>query len=126
MSKTSHSMQGQTVFMTGFTAGLGRAGAADLVSRGAHVVGLCRNGEKGEAVAREIRTLASEGVIDVMIPRLLSSVDRSIWLHLRGFAAFEMSPGHHELVEMVGEALQAIDALIAAVDELRQGDSSND
>lgn len=75
MSKTSHSMQGQTVFMTGFTAGLGRAAAAELVARGAHVVGLCRNAEKGEAVAREIRTLAREGVIEVMVGDLGSQAD---------------------------------------------------
>ena len=68
-------MQGQTVFMTGFTAGLGRAAAADLVSRGAHVVGLCRNGEKGEAVAREVQGSAPEGRIDVMVGDLGSQAD---------------------------------------------------
>ena len=81
-------MQGQTVFMTGFTAGLGRAAAVDLVSRGAHVVGLCRNGEKGDAVAREIRSVTSEGVIEIMVGDLGNQAD------IRRVAGEFLSTGH--------------------------------
>ncbi|MEE3328439.1 MAG: SDR family oxidoreductase [Myxococcota bacterium] len=75
MTGTSQSMQGRTVLMTGFTAGLGRAAVADLVGRGAHVVGLCRNGEKGEAVAREIRTDAGTGTLEILVGDLASLGD---------------------------------------------------
>lgn len=59
--------------MTGFTAGLGRAAVHDLVSQGALVVGLCRDGGKGEAVAREVHS--ESGSLEVLVGDLASLAD---------------------------------------------------
>lgn len=75
MAETSQDMQGRTVFMTGMTAGLGRAAVVDLVARGAHVVGFCRDGAKGEALIQEIGTHAGAGSLEILVGDLASLED---------------------------------------------------
>lgn len=52
---SKNKMDGKTVIITGANTGLGRATAMELAKRGARLVLGCRNGIKGEAVARLIR-----------------------------------------------------------------------
>ena len=68
-------MRGRTVLLTGFTAGLGRAAALELASTGADLVGVCRNREKGEAVARDIRVRVEGASVEVLVADLGSQVD---------------------------------------------------
>lgn len=68
-------MEGRTVLMTGFTAGLGRAAVRDLVSQGAFVVGLCRDAQKGEAVRREVQAESGAGNLEILVGDLASLAD---------------------------------------------------
>ena len=61
--------------MTGLTAGLGRAAVADLVSRGAQVVGFCRDREKGEALVREVEGRDGSGSLEILTGDLASQAD---------------------------------------------------
>lgn len=54
-SLTSRRIDGQVAVVTGATAGLGRAAAEDLVSRGATVVLACRNVRAANEVIKEIK-----------------------------------------------------------------------
>ena len=47
--------EGKIILVTGANSGIGKATAAALAEKGAEVVMLCRNREKGEAAAEEIR-----------------------------------------------------------------------
>ncbi|TXS95650.1 SDR family oxidoreductase [Parahaliea maris] len=68
-------MEGKRVAITGPTAGIGRATALELAVRGAHLRLLCRNREKGEALAAEIAALgAPEAVVIEMDMASLASV----------------------------------------------------
>jgi hypothetical protein len=77
----------------------------------------------GETVPEEA---TPEDLINLVIPKVLEPIDRSIWLHLKGFANFETRPGYHELVALVGEALQTFDSLTTVIDTYNQDDSSKD
>lgn len=68
-------MQGRTVLLTGFTAGLGRAAALELVAMGANLVGVCRDRAKGEQVAAEIRTRYRDAGVEILVADLGSQVD---------------------------------------------------
>lgn len=68
-------MRGRTVLLTGFTAGLGRAAALELSSMGADLVGICRNPEKGEAVAEDIRRRVQDASVEVLVADLGSQSD---------------------------------------------------
>ncbi|KFM62392.1 Retinol dehydrogenase 12, partial [Stegodyphus mimosarum] len=50
------SMEGKTVVITGASSGIGKATAFDLAKRGARVLLACRNRDKTEKVAEEIRS----------------------------------------------------------------------
>ena len=75
MSASPTSMHGRTVLLTGFTAGLGRAAALELASMGADLVGVCRNREKGEAVARDIRAQVDGASVEVLTADLGCQAD---------------------------------------------------
>ena len=55
MSATTPAMQGRVCLVTGANSGIGNVTALELARRGAHVVMVCRDRERGEAAQREIR-----------------------------------------------------------------------
>ena len=63
-------MSGKTVLVTGFTSGVGKAAAQDLAKRGAELVLLCRNAEKGRAVIDGIRQQSAGARIDMLVADL--------------------------------------------------------
>ncbi len=65
-------MRMKTCIVTGATSGIGKVTALELAKRGATVVLICRNREKGESVAREIEILTRNGATDLLIADLSS------------------------------------------------------
>src|SRR5918993_1162980 len=60
--------------VTGISAGIGRAAAVELARRGAHVVGVVRDAERGRAAVQEIRDRAPAAEVDLLVADL-SSLD---------------------------------------------------
>lgn len=60
MSKANHHVS----LITGGNSGIGRAAAAQLASRGSHVVIACRSAERGERAVRELRRETGSDVVD--------------------------------------------------------------
>merc|ERR1711874_41234 len=56
-------LEGKTVVITGANTGIGKATAMDMSRRGAKVVILCRDMEKAEAAAAEVRDVTKGEVI---------------------------------------------------------------
>jgi NAD(P)-dependent dehydrogenase (short-subunit alcohol dehydrogenase family) len=54
-------MQGKTVLITGANQGIGKAAAIALAAKGAHVVMVARNAEKGRAALAEVQAAGSGG-----------------------------------------------------------------
>lgn len=48
-------LNGQLIFMTGATSGLGKVAAAELAAKGAHLIVACRNMEKGQALQQYVK-----------------------------------------------------------------------
>lgn len=61
MSENNGSLEGKTCLVSGATSGIGRAIAMDLADRGAHVVLVGRNRQRGEATLAEISEKRGEG-----------------------------------------------------------------
>merc|ERR1712002_525683 len=86
-------LDGKTVVITGANTGIGKVTAMDLSKRGAKVVILCRDTEKGETAAAEIRD-ATKG--EVIVHKL----------DLADLASVR------ECAEQLGNSLEKIDILI--------------
>lgn len=86
-------LDGKTVVITGANTGIGKVTALDLSKRGAKVVMLCRNVEKAEEAAEEIRK-STEG--EVVVHKL----------DLASLASVR------ECAEQLGNSLEKIDILI--------------
>jgi NAD(P)-dependent dehydrogenase (short-subunit alcohol dehydrogenase family) len=65
-----NSMQGKICLVTGSTSGMGKVTARELASRGATVVLVGRNREKGEATQAEIRRETGNENVDLLIADL--------------------------------------------------------
>jgi hypothetical protein len=59
-----------------------------------------------------------EAAVDVVVSKLLSDKDVSVWHRMRKFAGFEEVLEHDDLVVLYGDALSAFSALVDAVDKL--------
>jgi NAD(P)-dependent dehydrogenase (short-subunit alcohol dehydrogenase family) len=68
----ANDMDKKTCIVTGATSGIGKATALDLARRGATVVLICRNRQKGEATVREIQEITQRTSIDLLIADLSS------------------------------------------------------
>jgi NAD(P)-dependent dehydrogenase (short-subunit alcohol dehydrogenase family) len=75
---SENSMQGKICLVTGSTSGMGKVTARELASRGATVVLVGRNREKGEATQAEIRRETGNEHVDLLVAdlRLLQEVRR--------------------------------------------------
>ena len=86
-------LDGKTVVITGANTGIGKETALDLSRRGAKIVMLCRNVEKGETAADEVRN-SSKG--DVVVQKMDLASLKSV----------------RECCEQLGKSLNKIDILI--------------
>jgi NAD(P)-dependent dehydrogenase (short-subunit alcohol dehydrogenase family) len=66
------SMQGKTVLITGASAGIGKATAAELAARGAQLVLACRDPDKAAAARAEILARTPSSRVDVVALELSS------------------------------------------------------
>lgn len=65
-------MSSKTCIVTGANTEIGKATAFELVKRGATVILICRNQQKGEGAVREMQASAQRGTIDLLIADLSS------------------------------------------------------
>ncbi|MFN8376784.1 MAG: SDR family oxidoreductase [Anaerolineae bacterium] len=65
-------MQGKICLVTGANAGLGKATSIGLARRGARVVMVCRNRERGEAARSEIIAASGSQTVDLLLADLSS------------------------------------------------------
>ncbi len=72
MNPTNPSMQGKVCLVTGATSGIGKALALRLAERGATVVLVARNRQKGEAVRAELQQRTGNPAIDLVLADLSS------------------------------------------------------
>jgi retinol dehydrogenase-12 len=95
-------MKGKTCLVTGATAGIGKAAATELTSRGADVVIACRSREKGERVAAEIERATGRRPIEILTADF-ASLDQ-----VRGLANAYLRSGRplHVLVNNAGVVMQ--------------------
>ena len=89
-------MQGKTVLVTGANQGIGKATAIALAAKGAHVVLVARNAEKGRAALAEVQAAGSGGA--ELIVADLSSQEQ-----VRRAAA-ELKTNHRKLDVLVNNA----------------------
>jgi retinol dehydrogenase 12 len=89
-------LAGKTCVVTGPTRGIGRPAALTLGELGARVLLLCRNREKGEAVARELAARGAEGIVVPVDLASLRSVEEA------ASRVLELSPRLDVLVNNAG------------------------
>lgn len=89
-------MKGKTVIVTGANAGIGKATASELASKGAKVTMVCRDRTRGEEALRDVRS-KSGGDVDLMLCDF-ASLDS-----IRSFAA-AFKASHDRLDVLVNNA----------------------
>jgi NAD(P)-dependent dehydrogenase (short-subunit alcohol dehydrogenase family) len=72
MTEANVDMSGKICLVTGANSGIGKATALGLAQRGATVVMLCRNSQKGEAARTEIQEKSGNSNVDLLIADLSS------------------------------------------------------
>ncbi len=65
-------MQGKTCLVTGATSGIGKAAAIELAHRGATVVIVARNQEKGARAAADIQASSGSQTVEALAADLSS------------------------------------------------------
>jgi NAD(P)-dependent dehydrogenase (short-subunit alcohol dehydrogenase family) len=90
-------MKGKVCMVTGANSGIGKETARKLAGLGAEVVMVCRNREKGEKAAREIRQGAQNGSVELLL------ADFASFASVRGLAK-EFGESHDKLDVLVNNA----------------------
>jgi NAD(P)-dependent dehydrogenase (short-subunit alcohol dehydrogenase family) len=90
-------MQGKTVLVTGANQGIGKATAIALAQKGANVVIVARNAEKGQAALDEVKAASTGGKAELIVADLSSQGQ------VRGAAA-EFKSRHDQLHVLVNNA----------------------
>lgn len=75
MQNVEGSMEGKTCVITGTTSGIGKETALALARRGASVLMVARDQERGQAAAAEIRQRAPQGSVELLVADLASQAD---------------------------------------------------
>jgi NAD(P)-dependent dehydrogenase (short-subunit alcohol dehydrogenase family) len=68
-------MKGKTVLITGANQGIGKAAALALARRGARVVIVSRNADKGRAAVADIQAASGPGNVELIVADLASQAD---------------------------------------------------
>jgi NAD(P)-dependent dehydrogenase (short-subunit alcohol dehydrogenase family) len=94
-------MSGKTCIITGANSGIGKETALGLARRGAHVVLVCRNTEKGRAALADIQRESGSSKLDLLI------ADMSSMASVRALAAqtLEKYPRVDVLINNAGTAI---------------------
>lgn len=71
----ANDLSGRVMLLTGATEGIGKAAARELAGRGATLVFVARNQEKGERLVRELGASANGASIDLLLGDLSSLAD---------------------------------------------------
>jgi NAD(P)-dependent dehydrogenase (short-subunit alcohol dehydrogenase family) len=87
----------QTIQITGATSGIGRAAALELCRRGADLILVVRNREKGDAVVAELKSARPDAKIDLIV------ADLSVLSDMRR-AAGEVKARHRRLDVLINNA----------------------
>ena len=91
------SMRGKVCLVTGSTSGMGKVTARELANKGATVVLVCRNREKGEATQAEIRRETGNENVDLLV------ADLSLLQDVRHLAD-EFQQKYHQVHVLVNNA----------------------
>ena len=75
MKGGSMDIKGKYIMVTGANSGIGKATAAEIAHRGAHVIMVCRNRERGEAARKDIIAQTLSTTVDLMLADLTSLTD---------------------------------------------------
>lgn len=93
----NYDLRNKTIIITGANSGIGKAASIQLAELGANVVMMCRNKERGEQALEDIRTVATGGLIELIL------VDMSSQKSVRN-AVKEFLNGHSQLDALIHNA----------------------
>lgn len=68
----NYNLSNKTIIVTGANAGIGKAAAVQLAQRGAHVVMMSRNAEKGEKALQEVRSASGSERVELILVDMAS------------------------------------------------------
>jgi retinol dehydrogenase-14 len=75
MPEKDRPLNGKVIVVTGPTSGIGEVTARELARSGAHVVLVCRNAAKGEALRDTLRREAGNAAVDLVVTDFASLAD---------------------------------------------------